>query len=253
VLCALGLSIAASAEAKAPTSAVVTAVTGAPQVQRTGESQNAKLKVGQFLYKGDVVRTKEGDLAAIAMVSGVEVRINGNTFFEVGEGGTGEKPASVELNMGQMWTRVMYSRAKIKVNSQVATMSVRGTEADIELQQRLDVRVYEGHVDVGNGKGRQSLSAGQMTSVLSAAEAPQAPRNMSPSDRLSWQDGIAPKDAEGELKKLRKDTSAPTMDFKTKDGKDVKFKLKPKDDAGSNIKPKDDKGFKFKFKPKDRK
>jgi len=213
---------------KGQVSAVVTAVKGAPVVQKAGESQSSKVKVGQFLYKGDTVRTKGEDMAAIAMVSGVELRINGNTFFEVGDGGAGDRPAELGLKLGQVWSRVMYKGAKVRVISNVATMSVRGTEADVSLQNRLDVRVYEGHVDVSNAQGSQALSAGQMTTVMSAAMAPQAPREMGASDRLTWQDGISPKDADGQLEKLRKEAGQSTLEFKTKDGKGVKFKLKKK-------------------------
>lgn len=217
-----------AADKKGQVSAVVTAVKGAPTVQLVGETQQAKVKTGQFLYKGDVVRTKGDDMAAIAMVNGVELRINGNTFFEVGDGGAGDKPAGLGLKFGQIWTRLLHKSAKVRVASRIATMSVRGTEFDAALQDKLDVRVYDGHVDVSNAQGSQSLSEGQMTTVTSASEAPQAPREMAASDRLNWQDGVAPMDVEGQLNKLRKEAGQSTLEFKTKDGKGVKFKLKKK-------------------------
>ncbi|MBI5242611.1 MAG: FecR domain-containing protein [Elusimicrobia bacterium] len=234
-LCALalaaGLAGGAFARERAPVCAVATAVEGSPRLEQG--ARQGPLKTGQFLRQGDVVRTREGDLAAIAMLSGVEVRINGNTVFDVVDGGSGDRAAELSMKAGQVWTRLMNKKAAMKVNSILATMSIRGTEADLELANRLAVRVYEGHVELSNKHGRSFLDAGNMAFVMSAAEAPEQPRPMSASDHLTWQNGINPKDAQAQLEKLREESKKQgTLEFKLKSGKGIKLKLKPrKEDA----------------------
>lgn len=222
---AAGFAGGAFAGEPAPVCAVVTAVEGAPRLEQG--ARQGPLKTGQFLRQGDVVRTREGDLAALAMLSGVEVRVNGNTIFDVVDGGGGSRAAELTMKAGQVWTRLTNKKAEMKVNSSLAVMSIRGTEADLELASRLAVRVYEGHVQVENKHGRSLLDAGSMAFVMSAAEAPGQQRPMSASDHLTWQNGLRPKDAEEQLRKLREEAkSGGTLDFKLRSGKELKFKLK---------------------------
>ena len=93
----------------------------------------------------------------------------------------------------------------------------------------LTVKVYEGHVNVKNNKGKQSLRAGQMSTVGSGA--PSAARQMTASERGDWQEGMSVDDMQGFLDKLKAAGEEKTLKLKAeKDGKtkDIEIKLKKK-------------------------
>ena len=89
----------------------------------------------------------------------------------------------IELGFGQLWTRMLHKMAKINVKTPTAVCAIRGTEADIEERDMLTVKVYEGHVDVENASGKQSLKAGQMSTVAGAGAAPASPSEMGAGDK----------------------------------------------------------------------
>jgi len=159
------------------------------------------------------------------------VRINENSSFRV-PGGK-QRGKEVRLNMGQLWTRMLHKMAKISVRTPTAVAAVRGTEADIEMRDKMTVKVYEGLVDIMNGKGKQSLRAGQMSSVAGAGSAPTAPKKMASSDYSSWQSGVTAQDMNSFLKQLQEATDKEkTMDIQINKGgktKKVKVNLKKKE------------------------
>ncbi|MFH1726760.1 MAG: FecR domain-containing protein [Elusimicrobiota bacterium] len=227
-----GSRVAAAADR--PVQGVAVAVEGAPQLKRPDSPKPVPLDVGMFLRQGDVVETRRGDLASLALLSGVEIRLNEKTVFEVKDGGTGSLPAVVAFKIGQVWTRMLHRRAQVRIGTPLAVVSVRGTEVDAAISGRLDVKVYEGHADVFNEHGRQALTAGQVTRVASAADAPEAPRKMGKEDREVWQKGIRPKRIERLLEraqKMRRDQKELELKLRYKKGgkkKTFRFKLREK-------------------------
>lgn len=217
-----------AAKPKQPVVGVVMALNGKPQVQRKDAAKWEKLKMSAFVYEGDTVKTGSNEQVAMAIMGGAEFRINENSTY-VMESGGGAKPASMMAKLGQAWTKLLHGKSQVQIRSNLAVCSVRGTEADVDVADRLTVKVYEGFVDVANSQGKQSLSAGQMTQVAAPGAAPQAPRAMGQGDYGTWQNNLKPSDIEQNLNKLNKEAErirTLELNYKDKEGKDKKVKMK---------------------------
>lgn len=196
---AAALAAAALAQAQAVwcapgAAAVAVYIAGDVQVRHAGEKTFGELKLNDMLYAGDAVKTGASGKAGIVTKGGAEVRLNENSTFEISPKGTLRE--LLNLSVGQLWTRMLHKFSKINVQTPSAVCAVRGTEADIEQRSLLTVKVYEGHVDVQNSLGKQSLMAGQMTTVSGVNAAPQAPRKMSGQDAGKWQEEVKVSDYE---------------------------------------------------------
>lgn len=217
--------------AKTPIAGVITAVTGKPRLQPNGESGFFPVKRGQNVYEGDVVKTGKNDLLSVIFVGGAEVRINNNSRFQFDSGG-GAKPTSIFSELGQAWTQLVHGGAQIDIHSPTAVCSVRGTQADVSIGDGMTVKVYEGHVELYNQKGSQSLTAGQTASV-SAGAAPQAPQALPSSQYGTWQNTLKPQNVDGLIKALQDAAQQErVLELKSnKNGKqtDIKLHLKKKD------------------------
>ncbi|HBL19063.1 MAG: hypothetical protein A2X36_04430 [Elusimicrobia bacterium GWA2_69_24] len=230
-LCALAAAAAvlpSPALARDAVAGVVIDVKGKPQVRRSGKTADEALKVNKFVYEGDVIKTGAGELAAIAFVGGAEIRINEGSEFIIESGG-GRQSTSVFTKVGQAWTRLLHGRAGMSVRTPLAVAAVRGTEADVDVHDRMTVKVYEGLVDVSNDFGKQSLQAGMMTQVGAAGQAPAPAAKMSGGDYASWQNGLQPKDVEKKLDTLFKKAEKEKLlklKFKDKDGKSKEVDMK---------------------------
>lgn len=193
-------------------SGVAVYIAGDVQVQRAGETAYAELKVNDMLYAGDSIKTAAASRAGIVTKGGAEVRLNENSTFEISR--QGKLQEMVKLSVGQLWTRMLHRMSKINVRTPSAVCAVRGTEADIEQRSLLTVKVYEGHVDVQNSVGKQSLRAGQMTTVAGANSAPEAAKKMSGTDAGKWQDEVKVSDYDKFIN-LLKDSAATGKTLKT--------------------------------------
>ncbi len=191
---------------------VIVYISGDVQVKRSGEGKFSELKVNDMLYAGDKVTTGKGARASLVTKGGAEVRLNENSSFEVSW--WGKVREMINLSVGQLWTRMLHKMAKINVRTPSAVCAVRGTEADIEQRSLLTVKVYEGHVDVQNSLGKQSLHAGQMTTVSGPTAAPEAARKMSGQEAGKWQNEVKVSDYDKFIK-LLKDSADSGKELKT--------------------------------------
>lgn len=229
-LVATACAVAGAAE-KRPVAGVIVAIEGKPELKLKGEEKFKRMKLNGFVYEGDSIKTDAGERVAVAMIGGAEVRINENSVFEVESGG-GRQTASLKTTLGQAWTRMLHGMAGIKVKTPMAVAAVRGTEADIDLEDptRLAVKVYEGHVDLLNPESNKTLAklqAGQMSEVADGSAS--APRSMSQSDYGTWQDGLQAKNMEDSLRKLKEEGErTKTLKIIDKDGNTIEIPLKHK-------------------------
>jgi hypothetical protein len=179
---------------------------GDVQVKRAGEKGYGELKVNDMLYAGDAIKTGPSSRVGVVTKGGAEVRLNENSTFEISA--QGKLREMLNLSVGQLWTRMLHKMSKINVRTPSAVCAVRGTEADIEQRSLLTVKVYEGHVDVQNSLGKQSLAAGQMTTVAGANAAPEAPKKMSGSEAGKWQEEIKVNDYDKFINLLKESASS---------------------------------------------
>ena len=209
--------------------AVVVYTKGSVEVLRSGEKEYKKIKVNETLFPGDKIKTGKWGKASVVIKSGAEIRINGNSEFEISP--EGELKEVVKLTIGQIWTKMLHKMGGVTVRTPSAVCGVRGTEADIEQRELLTVKVYEGHVDVENANGKQSLFAGQMTTVSGANATPQSPKQMDKKDIGTWQEKINVKDIEKIFENLKNAKDEKILKLKINKGgkeKEVEVKLKKK-------------------------
>ena len=211
-------------------SAIVVFVEGDVKFKRDGAKDYTELKLNEALQPGDSIMTGTGAKASLVTKSGAEIRINQNSTFNIP--GKSKVREMFELNVGQVWGRMLHKMAKLNVRTPTAVCAVRGTEADIEQKETMTVKVYEGHVDLTNAQGKQSLRAGQISTVSGANAAPTAPRQMSNSEMGKWQESIDVKDIGKYLQQVGLDSKGEKkVKLQVeKDGKakDVEIKLKKK-------------------------
>lgn len=216
----------AAASYAAPVAGVVVSLEGRPE-SKAGSASYKRMKLNQIVHEGDVVKTDKGERVGIAFVGGAELRINENSVFEIQSGG-GAKPVSVKTRLGDVWTRLIGKHSGILIRTPAAVAAVRGTECDVNVNERVDVKVYDGHVDLTNEKGSTSLRAGQQASVAGAGEAPSAAQAMAKNDYGTWQNGLQPTDLNKSLELLNKaaDKSRTLeLEMKDKDGQPKKVKI----------------------------
>jgi len=204
--------------------AVAVFIAGDVQVKRVGESKFSGLKVNDMLYAGDNIKTAASSRAGLVTKGGAEVRLNENSTFELSP--QGRLRELIKLSVGHLWTRMLHKMAKINVRTPSAVCAVRGTEADIEQRSLLTVKVYEGHVDVQNSLGKQSLRAGQMTTVAGANSAPEAAKKMSAKDAGKWQEDMKLNDYDKFINLLKESASS---------GKSLKTSVKMPDGSVKQI------------------
>ncbi|MDX6771022.1 MAG: FecR family protein [Elusimicrobiota bacterium] len=223
---ALLLAAAVAPLSAAPVAGVVVSLEGRPQ-SKTGSGSYKRMKLNQIVHEGDLVKTDKGERVGIAFVGGAELRINERSEFEIQSGG-GAKPVTVKTRLGDVWTRLIGKHSGIHIRTPAAVAAVRGTECDVNVNERVDVKVYDGHVDLTNEKGTTALRAGQQASVAGAGEAPSAAQAMAKSDYGTWQNGLQPVDLNKSLELLNKaaDKSRTLeLEMKDKDGQSKKVKL----------------------------
>jgi hypothetical protein len=209
--------------------AVVVYTKGSVEVLRSGEKEYKKIKVNETLFPGDKIKTGKGGRASVVIKSGAEIRINSDSEFEVSP--EGNLKEVVKLNFGQIWTKMLHKMGTVNVKTLAAVCAIRGTEADIEQRNLLTVKVYEGQVDVENALGKQSLFAGQMTTVSGPNAAPQSPRQMDKKDIGTWQEKINVKDIEKIFENLKNAKDEKVLKIKINKGgkeKEVEVKMKKK-------------------------
>src|SRR5438093_713719 len=78
-----------------PVAGVVVAVDGRPEVKAKGTDKFKRVKLNQFVYEGDNLKTGAGEKVAIAFIGGAEFKMNENSEFEVQSGGGAGQAASL--------------------------------------------------------------------------------------------------------------------------------------------------------------
>ena len=105
---------------------------------------------------GEHVRTKERSLAEVLLENGSVLRMAPSTELIIKEAGVGEKlVTSVRLSVGQFWSnvsRLTRRGSKFEVETESATIGVRGTvfNTGVDEDEDMRVQVYEGRVEVWN-------------------------------------------------------------------------------------------------------
>src|SRR5258708_35016165 len=71
------------AAGKEKTAAIIISFRGDLTVKRRSALRYARAKKGDFLYEGDTVKSGKNTVAAITLVTGIQIKINANTEFVI--------------------------------------------------------------------------------------------------------------------------------------------------------------------------
>lgn len=178
--------------AKRDVSGVLSNVIGTVQIKHTGSEAWANLKIGDFVYEGDSVKTGARSRAMILFANGVESRMHANTMLKVRPKELGKNSnTSLEMSLGKLWNKVLRQKTKFDIHTPVATISVRGTEyeSDVDDKGETTCKCYDGEVEMGNEFGIVRIRKGTM-SHAGAGQAPKEAEKMGDTDKSTWQDEV---------------------------------------------------------------
>ncbi|MEK9144756.1 MAG: FecR domain-containing protein [Elusimicrobiota bacterium] len=178
-----------AAEAKRPVAGIVLVVKG--KVQDPAASKPKRLAKGVMIREGDTLKTGKGDLLSLALVGGPDLRINEDSTVDMESGG-GRANAGLRIRTGQVWIRTLHGMSAIQVRSDLASCSVRLSQAelDVEMGERMTIKVYKGEAEVFNDTGRRRLGAGETVQVSSVGAPPSEPRALTAQERGTWQESL---------------------------------------------------------------
>jgi len=141
----------------------VTTLNGSAKLSHQGGSWG-KLKAGQMLKGGDQVETGPGTKMELMLPDGSLLRFADNTRFKIVaidmDERSGARNAKINVALGKTWANVnkgLKIKSNIDVASDNAVAGVRGTvyRMNVDEDQSVLVRVYDGEVKVEGGKGKQ--------------------------------------------------------------------------------------------------
>jgi len=140
----------------------VTTLNGTAKVSQGGAW--GKMKSGQMLKGGDQVETGPNTRMEITLPDGSLLRFAENTRFKIVaidmDEGSGTRNAKINVALGKTWANVnkgLKLKPNIDVASDNAVAGVRGTvyRMNVEQDQSVLVRVYDGEVNVEGVRGKQ--------------------------------------------------------------------------------------------------
>lgn len=168
--------------------AILTGVKNKVEVKRSNTIEWIKLKVRDYLYEGDFIRSGKKSQADISFISGVSISVKENTEMEIKLTGIEDKgrDTKIELFRGKIFNRVR-KLSSLHIQTPQAVASVRGTGFGVEVSDFTHIYVLAGIVDVWNDHGKVELNEGMETTVESG-KPPEQPTQMSEDDRQDKKD-----------------------------------------------------------------
>lgn len=193
-LSAILLAFSASALA-APKSANVVSITGKGELRQADKQDWGVVKTQQDLFGGDFVRTGDLSQMAILFIDNTQIRLNQNSQLQIksladAAGGA----TTVKLNSGRAWSQIKpqtggdgLAKAKVSMETPSATMSIRGTDWEVEVgpDGKTQLVVLSGEVDMGNAHGAIRVGRNE-AAVAEVGKAPVKIVLASPESRVQW-------------------------------------------------------------------
>ncbi|MFZ5569124.1 MAG: tetratricopeptide repeat protein [Thermodesulfobacteriota bacterium] len=145
----------------------------------------------QALSAGDAIRTGDHGRMGLLFTDGIQIKVNRNTLLAIqdrqGKAPQGSWPLTLNLRIGEIWSRSKTIPDGMRVETPSATAAIRGTDWDIlvDEQGRSYLTVIRGSVELGNDFGRITVGRGEQA----LAEPGQPPRKtmlFTPAERIQW-------------------------------------------------------------------
>ncbi len=146
-------------------------IKGRVEIIRNGQFIGKKARIGDALYKGDLVRTKRRSKAVIKLIDGSLIRLDQRSRLEI-EGIDRNSGTNLNMPRGKVLFKVakMRAKGKFKVRTPNAIIGVKGTTFLVNVSVlQTTVMVFEGVVglvDRFTNKHLVDLTAGKMGKVV---------------------------------------------------------------------------------------
>lgn len=185
------------AQGSGDVAAVITKIEGKLKISTKNSDTWLFAKEGDFLYEGDKLKTDVKSMASITFVNGIEVKLNNSTDFtieptEISDRGKGN---TVNLSVGQMWSRVLKKGTQFNIETPAATVAIRGTTSKVKVKKLkkskkfiTEVTLLEGTLFLKNEFGKLKMKEGT-TASATMGSAPQQEGSIDTTDE-KWEDTI---------------------------------------------------------------
>jgi hypothetical protein len=163
-----------------------------------------KLKKGQMINVGDMIRTKNKSIAVLSLKSGSKIKLNENSALTIEKERTKTRPSSLFLNAGSVFMSILKSKiyktgkskVKMVLKTRTTAMGVRGTKffASYGKQKSPDKRkdlwmcVNSGLVEVKTNASKKTVlvKAGEGIEVKEGKEISD-PKALAWTKNLNWE------------------------------------------------------------------
>lgn len=184
---------------------VVKSIQGLVRLKHLGVEAWGKVRKGDPVRDGDVLRTMEDSKIQLAMKDGGIVTVGPLATLEVrdpqaAEGAAkGGVKARLKLLIGSIFARVSTQKTgrEFSIETPIAVASVKGCGFAIRMNKgsTLDLVVTEGLVSLSNSMGSQDVKAGHLLKLL-GGQAPPPPSKFDPKNAPGWMGGLVGSDNE---------------------------------------------------------
>lgn len=191
----IALAIAAPA-AWAAGEAEIVMLTGQGEQRPTDQAPWRPAAVKQLVPPGGWIRTLANSQMAIVVPTNNQLRLNQNSQMQI-KAATDGAQAAVTLNAGRAWSQARPQAAApgqrpqvsgaIRMETPSATMSVRGTDWEVEVlpDGRTQLVVLSGSVEMSNAQGAINVDKGE-AAVAEVGKAPVKLTLIRPQTRVQW-------------------------------------------------------------------
>lgn len=145
--------------------ASITMAIGDVFVKRQLEEKWSAVTIGEYIYQGDKLRTRENGKAEVTFLDASIVFLGHDTEMEFIEETENEtKKNALFLFFGTMWNKVN-DGSNYEVETIHALATVRGTYFNVKVDNEMEVWVKEGKVSIENEYGKVNAGKNTVTKV----------------------------------------------------------------------------------------
>ncbi|MDH5631528.1 MAG: tetratricopeptide repeat protein [Gammaproteobacteria bacterium] len=186
---ASGNLVAVAAEDQPGKAGEIVSIKGSGEHKDNDAAQWRGARVSQDLFNGNYIRTGNYSRMGILFRDRTQIRVNQKTVLMIKsvQGTATGTNTVINLNRGRVWTQTKTLPRGLLMNTPSATAAIRGTDWDIEVDDRgaATITVLSGEVDFYNDHGRVLVGRNEQA----RAEVGKAPVKLvivQPRDRVQW-------------------------------------------------------------------
>ena len=195
--CVVGFALPASSAQAAVAAADIVLLIGKGERREAAATDWAPVVINQKLTDGSFVRTLANSQMALLMADRTQIRLNQNSQLQIKSVVESSQWAgnAVRLNSGRAWSQARPQTAqkdttkitKLTMETPSATMSIRGTDWEVEVDPdgRTQLVVLSGQVTMGNELGSIEVGYGE-AAVAEKGKAPVKLILLNPASRVQW-------------------------------------------------------------------